>query len=340
MKITGAIVKFSVFGVVMIAVAFGLIAVFGQLRFDSQVGYKATFTNVSGLRTGEFVQIAGVEVGVVKSVDIVDNTRAEVEFSLDRGVQLMTTTRANVRWANLIGDHYLELVEGPGQSAPLPTGGEIPTQNTAPALDLDALLGGFKPLFKALDPDQVNRLTSSLIAVFQGQGGSIADVLNQTAQLTNSLADRDQLIGAVITNFNSVLQTVDRHNEQFSELIDNLQQFVSGLARQSDPIANSLTHINDASATVASLLGETRQDIVQDVNQIDRISAQLNSDKNYLNDSLSQLPIVYQKLSRLGTYGDFFSFYICDATLKLNGPNGDPVMIPILGQRAGRCAVQ
>jgi len=338
MREAGPIVKFSIFAVVMMAVATGLIVVFGHIRFDSEDSYKAVFTNVSGLRSGEFVQIAGVEVGQINSVTIVDNSRAEVKFSVDRDVQLTSTTKAAVRWANLIGAHYLELSEGPGTGAPVPAGGELPSENTSPALDLDALLGGFKPLFKALDPDQVNRLSSSLITVFQGQGGSIAEILNQTAQLTNTLADRDQLIGAVITNFNAVLKTVENHNDQFSEGLDKLQQLVTGLAQHSDPIAASLAHINDASASIASLLGQARPDIVKDVTQIDRVATQVNSDKEYVNNQLTQLPNIYQKLTRLGLYGDYFSFYLCDATIKINGPHGDPVYIPIVGQRAGRCA--
>lgn len=338
MREAGPVVKFSIFAVAMLIVISGLVVVFGHMRFDTEDEYKAVFTNVSGLRTGEFVQIAGVEVGQIKSVTVVDNTHAEVKFSVDRDVELTTSTRAAVRWANLIGAHYLELAEGHGSAKQLPPGGQIPEENTEPALDLDALLGGFKPLFKALDPDQVNRLTSSLITVFQGQGGSIADVLDQTAQLTNTLADRDQLIGSVITKFNDVLRTVENHNEQFSQGIDNLQQLVSGLSQQSDPIANSLAHINDASATVSSLLGQARPDIASDVEQIDRVSTQVNSDKDFVNSQLAKLPDVYQKLTRLGLYGDYFTFYLCDATIKVNGPNGDPVYIPIVGQRAGRCA--
>jgi phospholipid/cholesterol/gamma-HCH transport system substrate-binding protein len=337
MREAGPVIKFSIFALIMLVVVSGLVVVFGNLRFASEDEYKAVFTNVSGLRAGEFVQIAGVEVGQVKSVSVLNNEQAEVAFSVARDVELSTTTRAAVRWANLIGAHYLELTEGTGTAQPLGPGGEIPVENTEPALDLDALLGGFKPLFKALDPDQVNRLTSSLITVFQGQGGSVADILEQTAQLTNSLADRDQLIGEVITNFNEVLRTVEGHNEQFSQGIDNLQQLVSGLSQQSDPIAASLAHINDASATISSLLGQTRPDIASDVKEIDRFSAQINSDKDYVSSQLTLLPNVYQKLTRLGLYGDYFSFYLCDAQIKVNGPNGDPVYIPIVGQRAGRC---
>ncbi|MDT2008508.1 MCE family protein [Rhodococcus opacus] len=337
MKITGTITKFSLFALLMLAITASLVVIFGQVRFDSQTHYRAVFSNASGLRSGEFVRIAGVEVGKVKSIDIVDNTRAEVVFALDQNVRIYESTKAAVRWENLIGDHYLELIEGPGALVPLEENATIPAERTEPALDLDALLGGFKPLFKALDPDQVNRLSSSVITVFQGQGGSIADVLEQTAALTTTLADRDQLIGSVITNLTNVLHTVNEHDEQFSKGIDDLRQLVSGLAQQSDPIAGSLAHIDAAAATVAGLLGDARPILHDDITQTGRISTELLGQRDYLDHALQQIPKDYQKLSRLGLYGDFFSFYLCDVNLKVNGPNGDPVDINIVGQKSGRC---
>ena len=63
-------------------------------------------------------------------------------------------THAVIRYQNLIGDRYLELTEGAGDSTPLAPGSAIPESRTSPALDLDALIGGFKPLLKAMDPAQ------------------------------------------------------------------------------------------------------------------------------------------------------------------------------------------
>ena len=76
-----------------------------------------------------------------------------------------------------------------------PRGGTIPMERTEPALDLDALVGGFRPLFRALDPDKNNNIAQSIITIFQGQGGTINDIRDQTGQLTSALADRDQAIG-------------------------------------------------------------------------------------------------------------------------------------------------
>ena len=157
------------------------------MRFDRTNGYSAEFSNVSGLRTGQFVRASGVEIGKVKSVQLIDGgKRVRVDFDVDRSIPLYQSTTAQIRYLDLIGNRYLELKRGEGEGADrvLPPGGFIPLSRTSPALDLDALIGGFKPLFRALDPEKVNTIATAIITVFQGQGGTINDILDQTAQLT------------------------------------------------------------------------------------------------------------------------------------------------------------
>src|ERR1700722_9759225 len=108
---------------------------------------------------------------------------------------------------------------GTGKNAEraLPPGGFIPLSRTQPALDLDALIGGLKPLFRALNPEKVNAIAQTIITVFQGEGGTINDILDQTAQLTSRLADSDRAIGEVIANLSTVLDTTVKHRKQFDE---------------------------------------------------------------------------------------------------------------------------
>ncbi|AWK76606.1 mammalian cell entry protein (plasmid) [Rhodococcus oxybenzonivorans] len=340
MKITGTIARLTLFAVIMVLFTAAVVVVFSQVRFGSERTYKAAFADASGLKSDEFVRVAGVEVGKVKSVEIVDEATALVEFSLTKAVPFTESTKLAVRYENLIGAHYLELLDSPGSNTTQPEDSTIPADRTMAALDLDALINGFRPLFKALDPDQVNKLSTSLVHVLQGQGGTVSDFLKQSGELTSALADRDQLIGSVIDNLNRVLGTVDEHNKQFDEGVDKLQQVISGLSEQSDPIGDALVRVNDASASVADLLVNARPAIRNDVTEIGRVAGNINADKDYVNWALSALPDAYGRLARLGLYGDFFTFYLCDVTLKVNGPDGNPALIPIIGQRAGRCTAQ
>jgi phospholipid/cholesterol/gamma-HCH transport system substrate-binding protein len=230
MKITGTVIRLAAVVSVQLLLTAVIVVVFGQVRFDRTNSFSAEFSNASGLRAGQFVRASGVEVGKVKKVELVDgDKRIRVDFSVDRSVQLYQSTTAHIRYQDLIGNRYLELSRGTGEGAEraLPPGGFIPLSRTQPALDLDALIGGFKPLFRALDPQKVNAIASSIITVFQGEGGTINDILDQTAQLTDRLAESDQAIGEVINNLNTVLDTTVRHRKQFDETIDKFEVLIT-----------------------------------------------------------------------------------------------------------------
>ena len=146
-------------------------------------------------------------MGTVNGVSLRTDKKALVKFDADRSVVLTTGTRADVRYLNLVGDRYLELADGPGSTKMLPAGSEIPIDRTAPALDLDLLLGGLKPVTQGLNPQDVNALSASLIQVFQGEGGTLNSLLTKTSSFTNALADNSQTVQQLIDNLNTVVGT-------------------------------------------------------------------------------------------------------------------------------------
>jgi phospholipid/cholesterol/gamma-HCH transport system substrate-binding protein len=340
MKITGTAVKLGIFSLVLLLFTAIIIVVFGQMRFDRTTGYTAVFSNVSGLRSGQFVRASGVEVGKVSKVELMDGgSKAKVHFSVDRSLPLFEETTASVRYLNLIGDRYMELKRGQSDKR-LPAGGTIPIEHTEPALDLDALIGGFRPVFRALDPDKVNNIAQSIVTIFQGQGGTINDILDQTASLTSALADRDQAIGEVIRNLNTVLDTTVRHQQQFDQTVQDFEKLITGLKNRKDPIASSVADISDAAGTVADLLADNRPLLQSTIGHLEGIQQPLVEQKDQLNDILVKLPTAFKIIGRAGgIYGDFFNFYACDISLKLNGlqPGGPVRTVKLTSQPSGRC---
>jgi phospholipid/cholesterol/gamma-HCH transport system substrate-binding protein len=134
-------ISVTIFTVVMLLVAAGLVVVFGQFRFASSNTYHANFTDASRLKAGEDVRIAGVQVGSVKSVKLKNDNTVDVKFTLNDRYQLYSSSRAVIRYQNLVGDRYMEITSGPGELRKLPAGGTVVLANTQPALDLDALPG-------------------------------------------------------------------------------------------------------------------------------------------------------------------------------------------------------
>lgn len=346
MKITGTLVRLSIFSVVLLIFTVMIIVVFGQMRFDRTNGYSAEFSNISGLRAGQFVRASGVEVGKVDKVELVDGgKRARVKFNVDRSIPLYQSTTAQIRYLDLIGNRYLEIKRGQGEGADkvLPPGGFIPLSRTSPALDLDALIGGFKPLFRALDPHKVNTIATALVTVFQGQGGTINDILDQTAQLTSQLGERDQAIGDVIKNLNIVLDTTVKHRQQFDQTVDKLEVLITGLKNHGDQLAGGTAHISNAAGTVADLLAEDRGLLHKTLNYLDAVQQPLIDQQDQLQDYLKKVPTSLNMIGRaIGSYGDFVNFYACDITLKINGLQaGGPVRtVRLFQQPTGRCTPQ
>lgn len=345
MTITRTTIKLAAASLVLLLFTAAIVVVFGQVRFGSTTGYSAVFSNGTGLRSGQFVRASGVEIGKVSRVQLIDGgRRALVEFNVESSLPLYQSTTAQIRYADLIGNRYLELQRGSlDVQTPLPPGGTIPIERTRPALDLDALIGGFRPLFRALDPEKINNIAASIITAFEGQGGTIANVLDQTAALTATLANRDQTIGEVIDNLNTVLDSTVAHQHEFEQIVDDLHELIGGLKDRSDPLADATAHISDAAGTLADLLAAERPVLKDTVSHLETFQQPLVDRRDELDDLLIKLPNALKILGRMGgIYGNFFNFYLCDLTLKVNGlqPGGPVREVKVISQPTGRCTPQ
>ncbi|ACC43113.1 MULTISPECIES: MCE family protein [Mycobacterium ulcerans group] len=332
------IIKFGAFAAVMIVLTVFLFFIFGQYRTGSTNGYSALFNDVSRLKPGETVRIAGVRVGTVNSVSLRTDKKVLVKFDADRNIVLTTGTRAVVRYLNLVGDRYLELVDGPGSTKTLPAGSQIPIERTAGALDLDLLLGGLKPVTQGLNPQDVNALSASLIQIFQGEGSTLESLLSKTSSFTNALADNNETVQALIDNLNVVVDTVNREGTKFSGAIDRLERLISALSQDRDTIGAAITALDNGTTSIADLLGRARAPLAGTVDQLNRLAPLLDKDKNLIDISLQKLPDNYRKLTRLGSYGAWFPYYLCGLALRVSDLQYRTVEVGITHQVTGRCA--
>jgi phospholipid/cholesterol/gamma-HCH transport system substrate-binding protein len=335
---TGTLIKFTIFGVVMAMLTAFLFLVFGETRTGATNGYSAVFADASRLKTGDTVRVAGIRVGTVEDVSLEADRKVLVRFDADRNIVLTTGTQAQIRYLNLVGDRYLELVDTPGSTKILPVGSTIPADRTAPALDLDLLLGGLKPVIQGLNPQDVNALTASLIQVLQGQGGTLDSLFSKTSSFTNSLADNNQVIEQLIEDLKSTLDTLSKDGDDFSGAIDRLDQLVEGLSADRDPIGEAITSLDNGTASLADLLGRARSPLAGTVDQLNRLAPLLDSDKDRLDASLQRAPEIYRKLARVGAYGAFFPYYICGIAFRASDLEGRTVQFPWVKQETGRCA--
>jgi phospholipid/cholesterol/gamma-HCH transport system substrate-binding protein len=332
-------IKLSIFVLVSVIVTGTLTAIMGSFSFSSETEYKAAFSTASLIKKGDDVRVAGVSVGNVKKVEIKDRDQAEITFKVKKDVALTTATRASIRYLNLVGDRYMSLEEGAPGARRLPKDGTIPLAHTTPALNLTELFNGFQPLFQALQPAEVNQLSLNLVKVLQGEGGTINGLLSNTASLTNALADRDQLIGQVIDNLSALLKTTDDHHAQLNSLVVQLKNWMTNLSTDRKTIGASIHNLSGLTAQVAKLLTEGRPYIKADLAQVRRTMTILNKPKNQsvLNEVINRLPKMLQRQARVGSYGSWYQYYLCDIDAKIIMPKfKDPVIDGLLGKVASQ----
>ncbi|TQL68438.1 phospholipid/cholesterol/gamma-HCH transport system substrate-binding protein [Nocardioides albertanoniae] len=342
--------KLAIFTVVSVLVTATLASIMGNVGFGDRVLYRAEFSTASGLGEGDDVRVAGITVGEVLSVDIEGGDHAMVSFRIDKTVPLTSASGAQVRYLNLVGDRYLALTQdasskepGPGETTgatsassvsdsedvapseatPLRKGQAIAMSNTTPALDLTELFNGFQPLFQALQPKDVNKLSLNLIRVLQGEGGTIASLLSETASLTSALAERDQLIGDVITNLSKTLSTVNAHHAELADLIKQLSGWMKDLARDKEAIGDSISSIGDLTDELAGLLTDVRPFVKKDIKELKRVVGVLNKPDNQklLDKTLERLPETLESQARIGSYGSWYNYYLCDLDFSIKLPS-------------------
>jgi virulence factor Mce-like protein len=321
----GPLVKLVVFALVTILASYVLVSTITNAGYGEQTVYRAQFTDVAGLVEGDEVRIAGVRVGQVVAIGLApgqtDRPVAEVALEVDADVPLPSGVQAAIRYRNLVGQRYIALTEGEGGGGEtLGENGVIPLAQTRPALDLTTLFGGFQPLLTALSPEDMNRLSFEIIQVFQGEGGTVESLLSHVASLTESLADKDAVIGSMIDNLSTVLSSVAQRDQQLSSLIVSLQQFVTGLSADRDAIFDSLQTIDTLATTTSGFLAEARAPLAADIEALGDLSTNLAEDGELVEDFLQLAPTKIDLITRTAINGSWFNFFMCSSNATVTLP--------------------
>ena len=334
----GPLVKLLIFIVATTMATGVLVVLIGNITFQRSNDFKAVFSDATGVNKGDDIRIAGVKVGSVKSVEVYDRTHALVSFNVAKSSIVTKSSTATIRYRNLVGQRYISLTQGVGDLDQMPSNSTIPMSRTEPALDLTVLFNGFKPLFAALSPADINKLSAEVISVFQGEGGNFNALLQNTASITNTLADRDKVIGETIDNLNVVLKTLAGRDQQLNALITQFQRFMAGLVQDKDAILGSLDSVSNLAEQTSDLVTGIRPSFVKDVKGLRQVAGNLNAGRDEIDRALQILPIKLTKIGRTAIYGSFFNFYLCDFTGNVVLPTGGKLPIDYnIGKTGTRC---
>ncbi len=312
------VVKFTAFAVVAGLLGFLLVnTMLHGLNGDAR-SFRAEFADVSGLRTGDDVRVAGVRVGRVESVEITDDG-AEVGFDLVESQPLLTTTKLVMRYQNLLGQRYLAMVQGEERGPALKPGSVVPMGRTSPGFDLTELLNGFRPLFEALRPDDVNKLAASVVKVLQGESGTVESLLGETAKLTNFLADRDDVVGQVLDNLTPVLVEMAGQGDELRGTVVELKALMTGLAKDRKSLGASIDGMSQLIGSTSALLADLRTPTKAAVQRFRSVTALFLANEKPFVAALGSFGAALAALGRAGSYQNAVNLYFCSIVLQVEG---------------------
>ncbi|WP_280235681.1 MlaD family protein [Nocardia cyriacigeorgica] len=319
MRSRGAMAGLAVFVVLALGATYTIWSTLQRSVSGDTHTYTATFTDVLGLRVGDDVRIAGVRVGRVDTIELDERRKARVEFSVQSHRPLYTTTKALIRYQNLIGQRYVALAAGPGAGDRLTDGASIPLARTESSFDVSTLLAGFEPLFSMLQPDEVNSLSETMVQALQGDGVSLSALITRAAGLASTFRERDEILGAVITDLSGVIAGLANRSNELETLITQSRALVSGLYEQGATLKGAVTQVADSTAQLAELIGQVAPGMAQA--QLDATAGVnlLLSNGARLDRAAVELPDVLAGLARISGNGTYISSYVCGLDVSLWG---------------------
>lgn len=320
MSIRKPLIGFSLFAVVSLILTFLVWNTLARPIAGHTQKYQAVFTNVLGLREGDDVRIAGVRVGKVDAITLANGNKALVRFEIQSDQNIYGNTKAMVRYQNLIGQRYVALAPtDKGNPAPLRPGATIPLERTEPSFDISLLLNGFQPLFQVLQPDQINRLSETLILALQGDRISISSFITQAATLGADFQRRDAILTDLITGLSGVMQGLAKRGDELETLINQTRNLVTGLYQQGQSLQASTVQIADGTSKLVNMLGTVQPKLVTVQNSTRDALTLLLANGAKLDRAAVDLPGLLADAGSAGSEGAYAKTYICRLDVSLYG---------------------
>ena len=308
----GTLIKLALFIALCLAITVALVFSIGNVQslrvgpvqlLDDSYKLVATIDDVTGLLINDNVKIAGVKVGKVVSIKVVDG-KARVTFRVKDGVRLPTDTEAAIRWRNLLGQRYLYLYPG-AASTTLRPGQAIP--KTTSVVDLGELLNRLGPIVAAIDPDKVNEFLDTIVGALNGNEKKISESLDNLAKVAQVLGERDEAIGRLVGNVDAVTGAIADRDREIRQVLDNLSLITRTFNDNTDVLDKAVVELGDFNGHLATILGNNRSQIDSIVTSLTSVVSALAPKLPVVEGIVDNLDQAALRLANVSQYGEWLN---------------------------------
>jgi phospholipid/cholesterol/gamma-HCH transport system substrate-binding protein len=283
----------------VIAVTIGLFTV---VSFGSR-SYTAVLEHTAGLRPGEDVEVYGVPVGEVKSIDL-DGDVVTVRFVVKRSVELGTKSTAAVKVATLLGTHYLAVT--PAGTGTLDT---IPLERTSVPFNLQDVLEKGTANLEKLDAELLARALTQASTTLSATNDEIGPALTGVARLSEAVQRRSEQTGELLTAARGVTGQLAASSPDILALMRQANLVVGEITERRAAIHTLLVETTTLASNLAAVIEETKQDMGPAFQQLNAVLETLREEDATLKDVLAKIaPTVryFANATGNGAWGDLW----------------------------------
>jgi phospholipid/cholesterol/gamma-HCH transport system substrate-binding protein len=286
---------------------------------------EGTFTQASGLRSGDDVKLAGVKVGRVTGIHAErEEGLVRVEWVVNSGVDIREDAEADIALETLLGSKYIRIREadqGERLMADLPrplriipfeecgSDGLCVERTTTPE-DVFDITREATTRIEATDNDRLNQLIGQLAGIAEGKRATLTDLINGIGDVSTAITEREGRLAHLLEQADELSATLAEKDQTLIRLIDSSKVLLDFLVQRRSDLAEALGAGSDAVQALSRLIEANRAQIDAILDDLAPTLATLDA---HLPDLASSLPVVgpaFYGQALAGTHGPWQDIYI------------------------------
>jgi len=305
--------KFALFAAACLLLLGALAVKLGNISLSgSRSGYQAQLNDVTGLTTGEAVDVAGVPVGQVTAIAL-RRGHAVVTLDVNSTVTLRSGTDVGLRWKNVIGQKVLYLYPSRTGNMLAP-GATIPLSHDVSDASVDALLNSLGPFLQSINPQEANTFVENVSGALEKDTAEVDQLIDNGATVARTVGNLNAEVGTVIDSLDRVLTAIASRGGDLTTLVSNLQSVAQSLATHNSVLEDVVNNLSSVSSDLANLVTSNRSNLDGSIADLNAVTATLAQNQQELAHGLSTLGEGLAPYTEISSWGQWFQIqtvYTC-----------------------------
>lgn len=267
--------------------------------------------DAAGLDTGDHVQVAGMNVGTVRKIEL-DGDRVRVRFAINRGVELGADTSAQIKTDSILGRRALGVFsDGRGDLED----NTIPIERTSVPYSLTSALGDLSDTVEAMDTDKVDEALTVLAETMEGSSPEVRGAIDGITRLSRSLNERDEGVRQLLEKAAGTTDVLGRRSDQINQLMVDGNTLFTQLDLRRRALSELIMNIDELARQLSGLVQDNEAQLGPALDKLEQVSDLLIRNKDDIDLGLRRIVPFSTALSEAVASGPWFNAYISNLSL-------------------------